>query len=86
MSIIEWFKVKKTLWILAVQEGCTVMQIKQSIQECINEAWAVSWTPGNIHAQVHWQKLFPGGKKPTVEQFIVGITRQLAIENRKISR
>ena len=75
MTIMEWLKVKRTLWILAAQEGCTVTQIKQSIQECINEAWAISWTPGNKNAQLHWQRLFPGGHKPSVEQFIIGIAR-----------
>lgn len=76
MTLIEWLKAKKTLWILAVQEGCSVADIRGAIQACIDDAWNRAWMPGNIQAQVNWQLIFPGGKKPTVEQFIIGMARK----------
>ena len=77
MTLIDWIKTKKTLFILAAQEGCSMAHIRRSIRACIDAAWNNVWTPGNIHAQVRWQQLFPGGKKPTVEQFIVTISQQV---------
>ena len=79
MTLMEWLKVKKTLWIMAIQQCCTMAQIRQDIQVSIDDAWNRAWTPGNIEAQVNWQRIFPGGKKPTVEQFIVAMARRLTI-------
>ncbi len=80
MTLIEWLKAKKTLFILAVQEGCSMAQVRHAIQECIDSAWNSAWTPGNLQAQVDWQLMFPGGKKPTVEQFIVVMARKLTAD------
>lgn len=80
MTLIDWLKAKKTLCIIAAKEGCSMGHIRQSIQECIDEAWNKAWTPGNIRAQVQWQQLFPGGMKPSVEEFIVVISKQLTTE------
>ena len=77
MTPFEWLKAKKTLRILAVQQGCTMAQIRGVIQASIDDAWERAWTPGNLVAQVHWQMMFPGGKKPTVEQFIVAMARKI---------
>ena len=52
-------------------------QIRHAIQVCIDDAWDHAWTPGNLQAQINWQQMFPGGKKPTVEQFIVVVARKL---------
>lgn len=77
MTFIEYLKAKKTIWLLAAQEGCTMAQARRSMQDCIDEAWDRAWTPGNLQAQVNWQRIFPGGKKPTVEEFIVGMARKI---------
>ena len=77
MTLIEWLKVKKILWIMATQQGCTMAQIRHDIQVCIDDAWNCAWTPGNLKDQINWQRVFPGGKKPTVEQFIVAMARRL---------
>lgn len=77
MTLINWLKAKKTLCILAVKKGCSIGEIRSGIQECIDEAWKQVWTPGNIQAQVNWQRIFPGCKKPTVEEFIIGIARRI---------
>ena len=71
MTLIAWLKARKTLWMIAAQKGCSVTHVRRSIQECIDDAWNRTWSPGNIRAQVNWQRLFPGGEKPTVEQFII---------------
>lgn len=81
MKLAEWLKVKKTLWIMAMTKGCTIAEARQSIQECIDEAWNYTWTPGNLVAQVRWQQMFPGGKKPTVEQFIIAMARKVTEES-----
>lgn len=78
MTLIDWIKTKKTLFILAVQEGCSMKHVRQEIQTSIDYAWNQAWTPGNIKAQVRWQRLFPGGKKPTVEEFIIAVSRNLS--------
>ena len=77
MTLIEWLKAKRTLWILASQKGCSMAQIRQEIQECIDDAWDRAWMSGNLQAQQNWQQLFPDGKKPTVEKFIVVMARKL---------
>ena len=38
MTLLEWLKAKKTLWIMAVQHGCSMKQIRRTIQACIDEA------------------------------------------------
>lgn len=77
MTLIEWLKAKRTLYILAIQQGCSMTQIRREIQACIDDAWNDAWTPGNLQAQINWQLVFPGGGKPTVEQFIVVMARKL---------
>ena len=77
MTLIELQKAKKALLNLAIQEGCSIDDIRSAIQESIDEAWNSAWTPGNLQAQVTWQQMFPGGKKPTVEEFIVAVATKL---------
>ena len=77
MTLIEWLKAKKTLRILATQHGCSMARIRSDIQASIDEAWDKAWMPGNLHAQIQWQQLFPGGMKPTVEEFIVVVARKI---------
>ena len=77
MTLIEWLKAKKTLWIMAAQQGCTMKQIRCTIQACIDDTWDRVWTPGNITAQLNWQFMFPSGKKPTVEEYIVVVARKM---------
>ena len=77
MTLIEWLKAKRTLWILADQHGCSMAHARREIQACIDDAWDRAWMPGNLQAQVNWQLMFPGCKKPTVEQFMVAMARKL---------
>ena len=78
MTQNEKQKIEKTLSIIAAQEGRSVAHIRRSIQASIDDAWNRSWVPGNIKAQAAWQILFPGGKKPTVEEFIAVMSKKIA--------
>ena len=64
--------IKGTLIIMrmALQRNTTYDEARKDLQEVLDEAWSEAWTPGNLAAQVKWQQLFPGGKKPSVEEFI----------------
>ena len=78
MTTKEWFKVKKALRIMANMQGITIEQARVAMEAYIDEAWRHVWTPGNLKDQATWQKLFPDGKKPTVEQYIVAMGRKLS--------
>ena len=86
MTLTERLNAKKTLGIIAVREGCSVKQVRKAIQECIDVAWNHAWTPGNLQAQVNWQLMFPGGKKPTVEEFVVAMARKITAEDNLLHR
>ena len=77
MTLIQRLKVQKTLFILAAQEGCSVADVRGAMQAALDDAWNNAWTPGNLQAQVAWQRLFPGGNKPTVEEFIAAMAGKL---------
>lgn len=79
MTLIELQKAKKALLNLAIQEGCSIEDIRNSIQESIDDAWNSAWTSGNLQAQVTWQQIFPGGRKPSVEEFIVAVATKLTV-------
>ena len=77
MTLYDQMKAKRTLSIIAAKEGCSVKDIRQSIQASIDDAWNRAWTPGNLQAQVTWQRIFPGGRKPTVEEFIIAMAHNI---------
>ena len=77
MTLIDLQKAKNALLKLAIQEGCSIEEIRNAIQESIDDAWNRAWTPGNLRAQVTWQQMFPGGRKPTVEEFIIAVATEL---------
>ena len=78
MTTKEWFKAKKAIRNMANMQGITIEQARMLMETYIDEAWKHVWTPGNLNDQVTWQKLFPDGKKPTVEQYIVAMGRKLS--------
>lgn len=77
MTLIEWLKAKKTLFILATQAGCSMAHMRRIFKGHIDRAWTKAWAPGNLQGQLDWQLVFPGCKKPTVEEFIVVMARKL---------
>ena len=73
MTPSELLRTRRALKTVAAREGTTVAQVKQNIQEAINEAWA---SPVGHTAQ---QRLFPGGK-PTVEEFLITVTAYVNVK------
>jgi len=55
---------------LAERHGVSPEEVVADIQEALDAAWNAAWLGGDIHAQIAWQRLFPGGLKPTVEELI----------------
>ena len=74
MTVKEKLRAEAAIRYVARTEGKTVRQVRQSMQEALDDAWSTAWQPGNIRAQLRWQRLFPGGRRPTVEEFIVRIS------------
>lgn len=71
MTFEELSRAKETIQFVAEQNGTTAEEVRKSMQEALDDAWNTAWQPGNIHAQVRWQRLFPGLRKPSVEEFII---------------
>ena len=77
MTPFEHLKATAAIHAIAERGHCSPEEIRFAIQEALDAAWAAAWTPGNLTAQVVWQRLFPGAQKPTVEEFIIAISRQI---------
>ena len=71
MTPFEYLKATAAIHTIAEREHCSPEDVRFAIQEALDAAWAVAWAPGNLRAQIAWQCLFPGARKPTVEEFIV---------------
>ena len=76
MKLLEFFRVQRVLQDMAARDGGAVLEVRLSIQEAINEAWANSRS--DPEAKAAWDKYFPDGRKPSVEQFIVHLGRRLS--------
>ena len=77
MTPAEKRHIERIIRKVAKKQNTTVPECRAAMQEALDEAWAAAWTPGNLRAQVAWQRLFPGGRKPTVEEFIAATSRTL---------
>ena len=75
MTQIEKAKVTAAIQAVATKDNKSIEEIRQVMQEALDIAWANAWQAGNLRAQVIWQRLFPGGEKPTVEEFIHHLTQ-----------
>ena len=74
MTLRNRIRVQATICKIAIQERTTPKRVRSAMQEALDEAWSTAWTPGNLHAQVAWQRLFPGGHKPSLEEAICSIS------------
>ena len=77
MTLRNKIRVQIIICKIASKERTTPRKVRAAMQEAIDEAWSEVWTPGNLHAQVVWQRLFPDGRRPTPEEFIVTASRVL---------
>lgn len=77
MTHIEEAKAAAVIQTLAARENKTPEEIRQAMREALDAAWAAAWAPGNIHAQLEWQRLF-GARKPSVEEFSSVVSNEVA--------
>ena len=56
---------------IAREEGVAPEVIRQSMQEALDAAWTAGHARGNLRAQLAWQSLFPGNRKPSLAEFLV---------------
>lgn len=68
ITIKDKIKLEAMIRDLAEKEGVTPAEIRQSMQETIDDAWDNKGKRGCANA---WLKYFPDGKKPTLEEFLV---------------
>lgn len=73
MKLQNKWKANKIIRRLARRDGLSPADVKTSMQEAIDEAWA-SDNPEVIAAQL---RRFPAGK-PTVEEFISALAREVS--------
>lgn len=78
MKIRERLKVKRAIKGTALHFGESELQIRKDMQEAIDEAWAASRT--DPAARDAWEKYFPGGEKPSLDQFIATLGLRLKEE------
>lgn len=81
MKLTNIIKGNLSIMRVAIQQGVPYKEVRKDIQEALEEAWSEAWAPGNLLAQVKWQRLFPGGRKPTVEEFIIRLGDELQKQN-----
>lgn len=80
MKLTNIIKGNLTILRIALQQNKSTTEVRHDMQETLDAAWAETWTPGNIRAQVKWQQLFPGCQKPTLEEFIICIAQEVKAE------
>ena len=68
MDLHDFLNVRRVFRTMAAEWGCPVWVVKLTIRRSITEAWERSRTDPNAVAL--WEKYFPGGKKPTPEEYI----------------
>lgn len=67
---MKHLKAKLVIRAVAAQEGVSVAEVRRSMQEALDAAWA------NPEGEAERQRLFPGGK-PSLEDFILGMAAEL---------
>lgn len=77
MRTKEIKKVERIIKKIAREAGEPSREVRKSMQEALDAAWENAWQPGNLAAQAEWQMRFPGGLKPTLEEFILVISREV---------
>lgn len=73
MTLQQLGRAWATIQAVAEQEGITPAEARAEMQEAIDDAWKNS---GN-GTTAAWKKRFPSGRKPSVEEFIITIGKEL---------
>lgn len=79
MTIFEKRKAKNTIKKTAKLHGVTAQQCRADMEEAIDEAWKTSRQ--DPAAKAAWDKYFPDGQKPSVEEFIMVLGTKLKENN-----
>lgn len=73
MKLRDKLKARATIRETARRFGITPEQCKADMQAAIDEGWRTE----DPAARAYWAELFPDGRKPTVEEFIVRLAGEL---------
>lgn len=65
--------IDKVLKQLSIKEGVTVEEIRTEISKAIDEGFSNK----DPMVQANWKKMFKNGKKPSLEEFIWCLTKDL---------
>lgn len=76
MTRHERKRIKAIIKVIARLENKRPREIRKAMQEALDAGWAAAWQPGNLYAQLRWQESFPGGAKPSLEEFITQIAKE----------
>lgn len=76
MTLQQKKRAERAIRSIAQEEGMQPQEVRQSMQEALDAAWAAGRTPGNIRAQLAWQRLFPGNRKPSLAEFIIRLATE----------
>lgn len=73
MNIQDWQRARQAIRETARRSGISKAQCRADMKEAIDEAWKTT----DPAARAHWAQLFPSGKKPTVEEFIARLGKEI---------
>ena len=78
MNIFDKRKAKRAINKTARHFGESELQVRKDMQEALDEAWETS--RNDPAARDAWERYFPGGEKPALDQFIATLGRRLKEE------
>ena len=81
MKIRDRMKAKRAIKGTARHFGESFLHVRKDMQEAIDEAWEISRT--DPAAKAAWEEYFPGGKKPSLEQFIATLGLRMKEEQQR---
>ena len=73
MKLHDRIRARATIRMTARKLGSTTAQSRAEMQAAIDAAWQTE----DLAARVYWARLFPDGRKPTVEAFICRLAREV---------
>lgn len=75
MKLKKRIKANSAIREVARQEGTRPAHVRASMQEALDIAWQDS--QGDPIAMARWKQLFPDGKKPSLEDFMERLAKEL---------
>lgn len=81
MKIRDRMKANRAIKGTARHFGESELKVRKDMQDAIDEAWEISRT--DPAAKAAWEEYFPGGEKPSLEQFIATLGLRLKEEQQR---